>query len=90
MKSSRSHCYDFIDSFSITLAYRLLEDAILRLVNLSVSQSKFANDWKYQLVLPLHKKNDAFDGNNYRSVSHIIETGRIVEKWCICKYTITL
>ena len=79
IKPSRSHGLDFIDSFSIKLAYPVIEDAILHLVNLSISQKLFANDWKYQLVLPLHKKNDTLDGNNYRPVSHIIEIGKIVE-----------
>ena len=33
---------------------------------------------KMQHVLPLHKKNDTMDGNNYRPVSHIIELGKSV------------
>ena len=80
MKPSRAHGLDFIDSYSIKLAYPIIEDAVLHLVNLSITKYEFAKDWKYQLVLPLHKKNDTLDGNNYRPVSHIIEIGKIVEK----------
>ena len=80
IKPSRSHGLDFIDSFSMKLAYPLIEDAVLHLVNLSIAQNTFSKEWKYQLVLPLYKKNDPTDGNNYRPVSHIIEVGKIVEK----------
>ena len=79
LKPSRSHGMDFIDSSSIKLALPLIEDAILHLVNLSISSKKFSQLWKIQLVLPLHKKNDPMDGANYRPVSHIIELGKIVE-----------
>ena len=79
LKPSRSHGTDFIDSNSIKLAFPLIEKAILHLVNLSISSKQFAQLWKTQLVLPLHKKNDTMDGNNYRPVSHIIELGKIIE-----------
>ena len=79
LKSSRSHGFDLIDSYSIKLAYPLIEDAILHLVNLSISSSTYSSNWKFQLVLPLHKKNDPMDGNNFRPVAHIIEVGKIAE-----------
>ena len=79
VKSSRSHGFDFIDSFSLKLAFPLIEDSILHLVNLSISSKSYSEKWKFQLVLPLHKKNDPMDGGNFRPVSHIIEIGKIVE-----------
>ena len=80
LKSSRSHGRDFIDSSSLKLAFPIIELAVLHLVNLSISSNTFADTWKIQLVLPLHKKNDKLDGSNYRPVSHIIEVGKIIEK----------
>ena len=80
LKSSRSHGRDFIDSSSLKLAFPIIEEAILHLINLSITSNSFARDWKIQLVLPLHKKNDKLNGLNYRPVSHIIEVGKIVEK----------
>ena len=56
-----------------------MEDAVLHIVNLSISSSRFSDLWKTQLVLPLYKKNDPLDGNNYRPVAHITELGKIVE-----------
>ena len=78
-KSSRTHGRDFIDSSSLKLAFPLIEDSILHLVNLSIRNGTFAQNWKIQLILPLHKKNDKLNGNNYRPVSHIIEIGKIAE-----------
>ena len=80
LKSSRSHGRDFIDSSSLKLAFPIIELAVLHLVNLSISSNTFADTWKIQLVLPLHKKNDKLDGSNYCPVSHIIEVGKIIEK----------
>ena len=79
LKPSRSHGADFIDSYSLKLAFPIIEESILHLVNLSIGQHSYADDWKIQLVLPLHKKNDSMDAKNYRPVSHIIEVGKIVE-----------
>ena len=70
---------DFIDSSSIKLAFPLIEEAVLHLVNQSISSKKFSQLWMIQLVLPLHKKGDTMDGNNFRPVSHIIELGKIIE-----------
>ena len=79
VKKSRSHGRDFIDSYSLKLAFPLIEESILHLVNLSIESGTFAERWKIQLILPLHKKNDKLNGNNYRPVSHIIELGKIAE-----------
>ena len=79
LKASRSHGADFIDSYSLKLAFPLIEDSILHLVNLSISQNSYSESWKTQLVLPLYKKDNEMDGRNYRPVSHIIEIGKIVE-----------
>ena len=63
MKSKRSHGFDFIDSYSIKLAFPAIENVFLHLVNLSLKGSTFAKRWKNQLVLPLHKKNDKLVGH---------------------------
>ena len=70
---------DFIDSYSLKLAFPKIELVLLHLVNLSISSGKFAKTWKTQLVKPLHKKKDKLVGSNYRPVSHIIELSKLVE-----------
>ena len=79
MKFSRSHGIDYIDAYSIKLAGPLIEDALLHIVNLSISSGIFPSSWKTQLVLPLHKKNDKLEASNYRPVLHLVELGKIVE-----------
>ena len=79
MKYSKSHGSDFIDSFSLKLAFPLIEESILHLVNLSIRENTYAQEWKTQLVLPLHKKDDPLIDSNYRPVSDIVDIGKIVE-----------
>ena len=79
MKGGRSHGIDYIDSYSLKLAYPIIEEAIYHMVNLSIRSKRFAKPWKIQLVHPLHKKGDKLTGTNYRPVSHIVEVGKIVE-----------
>ena len=79
-KFSRSHGIDFMDSYSIKLAGPLIEDALLHIVNLSITLGVFPSSWKKQLVLPLHKKNDKLDASNYRPVSHMTELGKLLER----------
>ena len=79
MKGGCSHGLDYIDSYSLKISYPLIEDAIFHLVNLSIKEKIFAEAWKIQLVMPLHKKGDKLLGSNYRPVSHIVEVGKIVE-----------
>ena len=79
MKGGRSHGVDYIDSYSLKLAYPIIEEAIYHMVNLSIRSKRFAKPWKIQLVHPLHKKGDKLTGTNYRPVSHIVEVGKILE-----------
>ena len=48
-------------------------------MNLSIRKKSFAEAWKTQLVMPLHKKGDKLVGTNYRPVAHIVEMGKLVE-----------
>ena len=49
----RGHGHDFIDSYSLNLAFPHIEDVLLHLVNLSLRNHKFAKAWKIQLIHPL-------------------------------------
>ena len=78
-KGSRVHGVDWIDAYSLKVASPIIEDSLLHLVNLSLKQSKFATNWKPQLILPLHKKNEKDRLENYRPVSHLVQIGKICE-----------
>ena len=79
MKPKRVHGVDWIDSYSLKIASPLLEDALIHMINLSISGSKFSSRWKPQLILPLHKKNERDIVGNYRPVSHLVQVGKMVE-----------
>ena len=74
MKSKRVHGVDWIDSYSLKIASPLLEDSLL-----SIKQSKFATNWKPQLIHPFHKKKAKDLVENYRPVSHLVQVGKIAE-----------
>ena len=78
-KNSRSHGSDFLDACSLNLAYPLIENSILHIINLSIEEGTVPNAWKTQLVHPLYKKDDAMNGENYRPVSHITEISKLLE-----------
>ena len=44
LKPSRSHGLNFIDSFSLKLAFPLIEDSILHLVNLSITKKEYSKN----------------------------------------------
>ena len=79
MKGKRSHGVDIIDSYSLKLAGPLIEESLMYLINLSISNQTFSARWKPQLIFPLHKKSKKFDVKNYRPVSHLVEVGKMAE-----------
>ena len=79
MKPKRVHGTDWIDSYSIKVSSPLIEDCLLHLINLSISQSKFSSRWKPQLIFPTFKKNEKDRVENYRPVCHLIQIGKMVE-----------
>ena len=80
-----------IDSSKATgpdgLSPRLLHEAnisivpsLTRLLNLSLSTSKVPRQWKHANVIPLFKKGDPSDINNYRPVSLLPCVSKILER----------
>ena len=79
LKPKRTHGVDWIDSNSLKVAGPLIEESLLHLINLSITQSVFSKRWKPQLIFPHHKKNEKDILENYRPVSHLVQVGIIVE-----------
>ena len=80
LKSSKSCGLDNIDSFVLKLACEELTPAITHVVNLSIGQSYFPSTWKTSKVIPLFKKGDSTVQKNYRPVSLLPITSKILEK----------
>ena len=79
MKGGRSAGIDDIDSFSLKMAAPHIQDVLLHLINLSLTNQSFPEEWKTQLIHPNYKKGDKIQSENYRPVSHIIEISKLVE-----------
>ena len=80
LKGKRSSGIDMIDGSSIKLAAPLIYDVLLHLVNLSIEKSQYPKYWKVSKIIPLYKKSDRTNGENYRPVSNIIFVCQICEK----------
>ena len=80
MKSSKSCGIDFIDSFVLKLACDELTPGITHIVNLSIKCEHFPSMWKKSKVIPLFKKEDPTLAKNYRPVSLLPITSKILER----------
>ena len=80
MKSSKSCGIDYIDSYIIKLACEELTPGITHIVNLSISSKNFPSMWKKSKVIPLLKKDDPTITKNYRPVSLLPITSKILER----------
>ena len=59
--------------------------SLTKLFNLSLTLGKFPLLWKQANVIPLHKKDDKSDVNNYRPISLLSTAGKVFER-IIFKY----
>ena len=80
MKSSKSCGLDNIDSFILKLACDELTPGITHIVNLSIGRKYFPTLWKNSKVIPLFKKDEATNPKNYRPVSLLSITSKILER----------
>ena len=73
---------DLIDSKSIKLAVLHLYKPIMHLINMSISQNKFASRWKIARIIPLHKGKgaDRMNTKSYRPISLLGPVSKLAEK----------
>ena len=69
------------------ISSRLLKEAgasivspLTKLINLSLSSSKVPSLWKKANIIPIHKKGDKDQTNNYRPISLLSITSKILER----------
>ncbi|MCG8113232.1 MAG: reverse transcriptase domain-containing protein, partial [Candidatus Thiodiazotropha taylori] len=53
--------------------------------NRSLQQGYFPSDWKYANISPIHKKDDKSIPSNYRPISLLSSTGKVMER-CVHKH----
>ena len=70
---------DTIDGTIFKAIAPIMKDALLHIVNLSLTTGKFSTQWKEQIMQPRHKRGSKDDLSNYRPVSTIIEIAKLTE-----------
>ena len=79
LKPGRSLPSDTIDGATIKAISEVLLDAILHIINLSLTEGTFGSGWKEQIMSPRHKKGSRLDLENYRPVCSVVELGKLTE-----------
>ena len=80
LKNSKSTGTDFIDTWVIKLVAKDILPAVTHIVNLSILHCEFPNSWKLSKVVPLLKKGDPLEPQNYRPVALLPVLSKILEK----------
>ena len=79
--SNTSSCgVDTIDSSILKMSKTFLVPAITHIINLSIETETFPTEWKVAKVIPLHKKKDVLNPENYRPVSLLPIVSKILER----------
>lgn len=79
LKTSKSCGTDDIDTYIVKLAQAELVPFITHVVNLSITQPVFPDQWKTAKTIPLHKKEEKMYMKNYRPVSLLPIFSKILE-----------
>ena len=80
LKNSKSTSVDELDSYSVKIAADHIAKPLHHLITLSIMQNRFPTSWKYTKLIPLHKKLDKLDRQNYRPVAILSPLSKILEK----------
>ena len=68
LKMGKSVFTDNIGNEALKHGYVLLKDSLYRLFNVVFQNACFPSKWADGLVIPLHKKNDKMNVDNYRGI----------------------
>ena len=64
----------------VKLSYSVFSKPLVKLINFSFSGGTFPNLLKFANGIPVFKKGDKLDYNNYRPISIISKIGKLIEK----------
>ena len=80
LKNSAATGVDEIPTHLLKLGARIIAVPLTWIVNTSIATGKFPALWKKAKVVPLHKKNDVNVISNYRPVSNLCTSSKVLEK----------
>ena len=68
IKTDKSAYLDDVSNEALKIGFTVLNKPLLHLYNTINSFGDFPSTWSEGLVIPIHKKNDKFDVDNYRGI----------------------
>ena len=80
MHTSKSVGRSSIPTNILKLSCSVLSTLLVKLINFSFSECTFPDLRKFANVIPVFKKGDNLDYNNYRPISLISNIGKLTEK----------
>ena len=80
MQNSKSPGLDKFNVRLLKLAGPLISNCLAHICNLSLSGSKFPDEWKKAKVTPIYKSGDKTDVGNYRPISVLPIISKIIER----------
>ena len=80
LKNSAATGVDDIPTHLLKLGAKIIAVPLTWIINTSITSGKFPSLWKKAKVIPLHKKNDINTISNYRPVSNLCISSKVLEK----------
>ena len=80
LKNSKATGLDDIDTSTLKLVIHDILPALTHIINLSLSSLTFPKAWKLAKIIPLLKKGDPLDPQNYRPVALLSVVSKVLER----------
>ena len=80
LKMKKSSGADSLSQEQLKLGIEELVKPLTKIINQSIKEGKFPENWKKAIVTPILKKGSTKDKNNYRPVSCLMVLSKVLEK----------
>ena len=80
LKNSKATGLDDIDTSTLKLVIHDILPALTHIINLSLSSLTFPKSWKLSKIIPLLKKGDPLNPQNYRPVALLSVLSKVLER----------
>ena len=80
MKKKKSAGPDEISQECLLIGKRILAAPLTKIINTSITQGMVPDSWKEATVIPILKKGNPQEKENYRPVSILIAASKVLEK----------
>ena len=80
LKNKKSCGFDELSSELLKMGSEVLSKPLTTIINKSIEEGRFPEEWKIAKVFPLHKKGDRTDVSNYRPVALLVVPSMVLER----------